>query len=658
MTAVTGVSRDRILSVDIDAPEETPQMAFLACAQLTQEIVRQGRADVDAVSGATVTSEAIKAAVAETLRQAGGEDGADAATDMRPGCYAAAAKGYKSEIKLETEVNTREILTVRIKAAAETPGLGQDVPEKMAARIVETQSLAVDGISGATVTCSAVRQAVQKTVAMAGGSPGAFLRPPVKPETLLTEKTEQTDVVVLGAGIAGFCAAIEALQNGAEVILLEKLGLIGGTAIVARGAMMGTMSRWNSDRGDEAEELANWWYERQEKHENVKYEQLLYVARNSGALINWIADCGGVDFSLGYGGDSPKMWSHRPGDTPEKPAFAEHISGSAELFAGLKACFLRLGGKLRLDTRAVRLLRDGGGVTGIAAESRESEYRIQARGGVVVAAGGYEANPELTARLAPKSAHYLLNGYTAGDTGDGILMGEEIGAKLVGPGYLMGNWNCIEGIGEYGLDPMTLKHEIKCLEVNGRMERFYNENTSAEREKWEFAKDGTGEFFVIFDSSLEAPLLEKFERAAAGGALFRSETIDGLAEAVGKDPAALRKTVARWDEMAIYGKDADFGNALIAAMEPGPYYIGRIYEKSCGSVGGMAINLAAEVLDTRDNPIPGLYAAGESANGEFYYRSYICGGSSFSMGGVFGRTAGRNAARRARNRDGGHYDGG
>ena len=325
VTATVHVNSMRILSIETDAQEETPEHAFVPRTEMTQEIVRQGHTNVDAVSGATITSDAIKEAVAGALNKAKGEQADQTMTDMKPGRYIESSKGYDSTIEVETELGAREILSVKVLSADETPGMGQAVLDKMAENIVQAQSLAVDGVSGATVTCAAIKAAVGKAIGTAGGSRGAFMKLCSKPEKL-KEISLETDVVVVGSGIAGLCAAVEARQNKAEVILLEKLGIIGGTSIVARGAMMGTMTRWNKERGDESEELANWWYERQEKHENVKYEQLLYVAQNSGALIDWVSECSGIEFDLGYGGDSEKMWSHRPSGTLEKASgFSEHL---------------------------------------------------------------------------------------------------------------------------------------------------------------------------------------------------------------------------------------------------------------------------------------------------------------------------------------------
>lgn len=638
--AAVTVDEREIVSVEADVSCETQKLAYLPKTVLTQRIAEHGGTDVDGISGATMTSDAIKMAVDKALSKARLEKSGRAL--LKPGVYQTEAMGYGGPVQVRTTLSGRGIEAVEVTAAHETPGIGQVVLEKMAAKISDGNSLAVDGVSGATVTCAAIKKAVAGAIRQAGGDPADYQSRAVPQEK--AERKLDVDVVVIGAGIAGYCAAIEAVDQGAQVLLLEKLDIIGGTAIVAGGAFMATNSYLNKERGDESKELADWWYDCQERHYNINYDQLLYVTRNSGALVDWVRDKSGVEFQLGYGGGSAKMWSHRPVLLPEEP---RNGHGTPRIIWGMNRYFEEHGGTLLLGTKATELLSDEqGAVTGVKAENTSTRYTVHAAGGVIITTGGYEANQELVRLFAPNSAHMVSNGYTAGDTGDGILMGERVGAKLSYSGYLMGSWNHIEGVGAFGIDALNLKHQSKCIEINGRMERFYNENTTPIQEKWAFAKDGTGEFYVLFDSSLSADILSKFDQAVRAGVLWKSDDIGGLAAAIGKSPLALERTVERWNELADSGVDLDFGNKLIAPLDQGPYYLGRVYEMSTGSYGGLTISLQAEVLGQDKKPIQGLYAAGESANGEFFYRNYVCGGSSFAMCGVFGRTAGKNAAKR------------
>ena len=644
VSAQVEVDTHRILSITTDVECETPQLAELPKTELVQAIIVAGSVDVDGISGATITSNAIKSAVSDALSQADLQE-KSFHDSLSPGVYETNAVGYGGEIKVATKFNKSGIENIWILSSDETPGIGKIGAEMMIKRIRESGFLSVDGISGATVTSSAIKQAVSNAIAQAGGKQADFIRL----GQLLPKKEHvqiEADVIVVGAGISGFCAAIEALDNRAKVILLEKLDIVGGTAIVAGGAFMAVNSYLNADNGDRDEELAQWWYERQEYHYNVNYEHLAFVAHSSGDLVNWIHEKSGVNFELGYGGGSPKKWSHRPVLLPNE---VPNGHGTPRLIWGLRDYFISHGGILRCGVRATKLVQDQeGNIIGVLAESKDKIFSLTANGGVIIATGGYDANPDLVKELAPNCVHMISNGYTAGDTGDGILMGKQVGAKIAYSGYLMGSWNTINGIDKFGLDALNMKHKVKCIEINGRMERFYNENSGPIQEKWEFAKDGTGEFYVIFDSSLERTLLDKLNSAVDAGVVIKQDSIEALAKSIGKSSAALTATVERWNELSRHGMDLDFGNPLIEEFDNGPYYLCRVYEMSTGSYGGLKVSLNAEVINENEQVIPGLYAVGESANGEFYYRNYVCGGSSFSMSGVFGRVAGKNAAMRAK----------
>jgi fumarate reductase flavoprotein subunit len=630
-----------IRSIEVDVSDETPELAELPRTEIPKNVIVRGDMDVDAISGATVTSEAIKSAIAVALDGAASKESAF----MKPGRYTVKVQGYGGEMSVAVQLSETGIESVDIESMRETPGIGAVALKPLSDEIVACQSIAVDAISGATVTSAALKLAVGQAIGEAGGNKAAFYRYPL-PSERRTENIE-TDVLIVGSGIAGFCAGIAALEKGARVVMLEKLGICGGTSAVSGSAFMGTMSRWNRERGDESEMLAQFWYERQEKHYNVSYPQLLYVAQRSGVLIDWIADLTGLEFVLGYGGGSPVMWSHRMNELSDVNGLPL-LEGAAKLFSGLIKCFCERGGELMLNTRCIELIQDDAGeVCGAKAISRDAEYTIKATGGVVLATGGYEADPDMVAAYAPNATHWKPNGATAGDTGDAIRLALNAGARIACSGYLMSSWNHIHGLFSYGLDAMMLKHKEKCLELNGRLERYYNENTTPIEEQRAMARDGSGEYYVLFDSSLGDEVCAKLDKAAADGVIFKAGSLDELAQMANKSHVALAATVRRWNDLARKGVDDDFGNKLIAPLDSGPYYLCRVYELSIGSYGGPVIDLDTKVLKLDGTPIPGLYAAGECANGEFYYRHYVSGGSSFAMCSVFGKTAGENAAARA-----------
>ena len=573
------------------------------------------------------------------------ESEAPAAAD---GTYSGKANGYGGELTLNVTVADGAISAIEVGENGESTGIGGRALQLLPERVVEAQTLAVDNISGATITTAAFKAAVKDALSQAGAQDGAFEA--ALPEQAHTEESLSYDVVVVGSGVAGQAAALAAAQNGASVLMLEKCSIIGGTTNASGGAVMGTMSPLNEERGDESKELADWWYERDEEHAN--YDQLLFVTKQSGENIKWLMELGWNPV-LGTGGGSTKEWSHRPDDgTGNRLAH-----GGFTVIDTMHDAFEALGGVTMVDTPATELLTDAdGNVTGVMAEGKHTTYTIEAKGGVVLACGGFENDADMMQEYAPNSVGTVSMGANVGDTGDAIRMAKAVGAQIVAPGYTMPTWNFIEGVASYAdgeskyhVDASALRADGRGIEVDQAMERFVNETVSTEFEKGAMARVDGHTFYVLLDSNHDEETKAALEQAAADGVIARGDTLAELAANIGGDAAALEATVARWNEMAEKGVDEDFSNEKIQPFAAeGPYYACYIHEGSTGSYGGPQINLNSEVLRPDGTAISGLYAAGECANGEFYYRDYICGGSSLAMGLAFGRTAGTNAAARAK----------
>ena len=551
------------------------------------------------------------------------------------GVYIGSANGYHGAVTLNVTVEGGKIADIEIAEQSETAGIGGRALAVLPDRILEAQTVQVDNISGATITTAAFKAAMNAALEQSGDLE-AFSQP--LPEVEHTEEELEYDVVVVGSGVAGEAAALSAIESGASVLMLEKVSIIGGTTNASGGAVMGTMSPMNEERGDESEELAQWWYERGE--EKVSYEQLLFVTKQSGENVKWLMDLGWKPV-LGVGGDSIKEWSHRPDDgTGNKLA-----NGGYTVVDTLHNEFERLGGVTMVDTAATELItNEAGDVIGVIAEGKNTTYTIYAKGGVVLATGGFENDPEMLHTYAPYGEGTVALGANVGDTGDAIRMAQAVGAEIVGLGYTMPSWNFIDGVSAVS----KIRSEGRALELNGAMERFLDETVTAEKEKWIMTTQEGHVFYVLVDSQQDADVLAQLDEAAANGVAYKGETLADLAAQLGTDGTALEATVARWNEMAAKGVDEDFGNPNIQALGEGPYYICTIHEGNTGSYGGPKVNTEAEVLREDGTAIPGLYAAGECANGEFFYRDYICGGSSLAMGLAFGRTGGANAAARAK----------
>ncbi len=643
-----------ITQVQATGDNESYGIGSVAVETLPGKMVQENTPQVDIVAGATVSSTAIITAAQTAVNQLTGVVADE--SKMIPGTYTSEAKGFYSDIRAIVTVDEESILDVVIENTAVyentstntakdgiatevfndgTLGFGSVANVEMPKRILEYQTVACDGISGATASTAAIRKAVTDCLNQAGAG-AQFFAPPAPVEK--TEKTLTTDVLVVGSGIAGFGAATAALEAGADVLMLEKLSIYGGTSISSGAAMMACAGPENPDTT--AKDLADFWQMRAEGKGN--YDQFMFVAENSGANIQYLMDLG-VEFELGSVPASDIDRSYRP------------VAGMGyTVMTTLKDHFDKLGGELLLETRATELIADeSGNVIGAIAQGKDATYTIYAEGGVVLATGGFEHNQAMVEKYAPYYAKNRSFGGNAGDDGDAIVMCEKVGADFAFPGYGMDD----SGYAVVVVDPIIKNGGgiqylgYTTIQVDGITgKRFHNERSNFETAEML----DTGHFndiWCIFDSTRPADILQQLDTAVENGYAYKADTFEELAQLVGMPVEDFVEQMALWNNMAAAGEDTQFGNPTIAeapVLQP-PFYAGSYQQNMIGTFGGPRINTDAEVLRPDGTSIPGLYAAGECANGEFFYRLYTCGGSSVMMGFTFGREAGANAAALAVN---------
>lgn len=339
------------------------------------------------------------------------------------------------------------------------------------------------------------------------------------------------------------------------------------------------------------------------------------------------------------------MWSHRPNDGTGN----QLAHGGWKVINALNDAFIAGGGRLMTETPATELLLDeNGAVVGVLAESADTVYTIHAKGGVILACGGFDNNAEMIEAYAPESAGLFNIGANAGDDGDAISLAEPAGAEIISTGYLMPAWTTLHMCEMNGLNAFGLKNSANFIYVNESMERYMNESSGMEAQKFAMIVDGSDRFYMVMDSTdLDEAFVSQLADCVEKGLAYTGDTLEEAAQAAGIDSEALSATLERWNELAAAGEDTDFAFPEPRALREAPYYIIPDSEGITGSFGGVHTDMDSRVLNTEGEPIEGLYAAGECANGDFYYRDYICGGSSLAMGMAFGRVAGRNAAARA-----------
>lgn len=442
--------------------------------------------------------------------------------------------------------------------------------------------------------------------------------------------TKDYDVVVVGAGAAGLSAAVEAAQSGASVAVLEKMPMVGGSTNLSAGIVYATDSDIMNDAGveDDVDNLVKYWDERSEGHANE--DLLRAVAEKSGDTINWLVNDIGVEFM-----------GPMPMGTSPVPRGHMSSSGGNGIINPLQTYAEEKNVEFFLETPANELITNNKGeVTGVKAVDKDNNEIIFNAKSVILASGGFDRNDELMNEYASEAvgeATYV----GMGNTGDGLSMAKNIGADIVGNGSVIG-FRAVEG-------ELNLESEIcglmwsPYLMVNKEGERFVNEALDYPIIHEQLIKQTDKRALLVFDATTYNPLLDE---AVEKGEAYVADTLEDLADQAGVDKDAFLSTVENYNKMIDSGKDTKFDKDLSqqTKIEKGKFYGVKIIAASIGTMTGIKIDADTHVLDTSGNIIPNLYAAGEVANGEFYYKVYPASGTSIQMSLSFGRIAGANAA--------------
>ena len=558
---------------------------------------------------------------------------ASGALAMTAGTYEAEGTGIGGAVKVAVTVSETAIEKVEVLAHSETAGICDPAIERIPAAIAEKQSLAVDTVAGATITSKAILTAAEAALTAAGADIEA-LKTPVAEEAAPGQTIEKTvDVVVLGAGGAGVAAAIEAVDAGASVALLEKMPQIGGTTATSQGMIGAYESKFTKEMD------VHYTFEEMYGNlmNNASYrldpELTAVTVEKSGETIDWMADRLGMNFYdviVGYG---PLQMMHlvEGAGGAMKTAMEAALSGSSV--------------DLMLETRATEILmNEDGSVRGVKATCGADTVIVYAKA-VVVATGGYANNPELTARLDPEKAGTWGIGFP-GATGDGIIMASNVGAALTHTGDMMCVLKDYEIMSEHNGTSATAnvssfisRNNTVLLAANGK--RFVDEKDIGYMTQKlnspvfdQMHKDGLGYVWAISDkASLEA----KGVKRGLDMEFITADTFEELAAKMGLDEAAVVETLTNYNSYCETGHDPEFGRLLLAKLEA-PYCAVKVVPCEIITYGGIARNEKAEVIRADGTVIEGLYTAGEASANSAYM------GFTISNSFTWGRIAGNGAA--------------
>lgn len=475
------------------------------------------------------------------------------------------------------------------------------------------------------------------------------------------------DVVVVGAGLAGICAALSAAEAGAKVVVLEKNKGFGarGLHIGAFGTKKMQELGIKVDYRQVLRDLFRWGQGR------VNEKLVWLYARKSGACYDWAADHAATH------GLTSGVWDgyFKGADYTEypvthmfyNPKTDEH--GAVLLVKALEQIAKEKGVQFLYRTPALQLEREGDGpVTGVVA-GKPGEYTLyQAKGGVVMAMGDYASNKEMVKYYSPISSKADAQIYFPNkcNTGEGHVMAMAVGGAMQAVEPHASVIHLEAGAASYAF-----------LHVNALGERFKNEDVNTQSKSCGKLYEPDGIAWTVYDSNWLNDLEKQIDGGQAGGLFFgqfihkigqkwdrkaeqgmldahirmgrvvKADTIEELATKMKVPVESLKKTVARYNELAAKGDDEDFGKRkeLMRPIVQGPFYAGTLKATLLTMCGGLRTNETLNVLDWNDKPVKNLYVAG-SAQGDFFagdYPTIVCG---IGLGRciTFGRLAGLKAA--------------
>ena len=549
-----------------------------------------------------------------------------------PGTYQAEAQGIFSPVKVTVEVTDNEIVTVLIDASGETPELGGIAAETLSMKIIEAQTPNVDTVSGATITSNAVIQAVTEALKSAGADISvldANRRDTNQASGPKEEKTIDADIVIIGAGGAGMTAAIMAKQAGKNVIIIEKMPYAGGNTTKATGGMNASETHYQKEQGIVDSNALFAADTMKGGHALNDPTLVAELANKSSDAIDWLDTIDAPLPKISFSGGASVNRIHAPED-------GSGVGGY--LVDRFQAKLADIGLEIMYNTKATELLTDSEGkVIGVKAEGEDANYTFNAKA-VILATGGFGANEEMYTQYRPDLKGTVTTN-APGATGDGIIMAQALGADVV-------------DIEQIQLHPtveqstsMLITESVRgdgAILVNQKGERFVNELLTRDAvSAAELAQEGQYAY-IIFDQNLRDHL-KAIEKYVKSGIVVQSDTIEGLAEQLGIDPAVLSKTLADWNGYVQNQHDPDFGRTtgMNAYLTTPPYYAIKIAPGIHHTMGGIKINTSAEVINTEGKPIPGLFAAGEVTGG--VHGGNRLGGNAVADIVIFGRIAAESA---------------
>lgn len=549
--------------------------------------------------------------------------------------------GKHGDMTVAVTFDNGRIQAIEIVKEAENPVLAKKVYTDLKVAVIASNSADLDAISGATFSSKGFLDAVKDAAKKAGVTLSKADAKAIKKVVKNIPAVSNYDVVVIGAGGAGFSAAIEAKNAGANVVLLEKMPAVGGNSLIS-GAEMNAARNWVQPKlgilDDSAERHAADTFKGGDKKGDMKVINVMTA--NALDAAKWCRDYLGVRFEddnlFFFGGHSRKRALIPVGHT------------GTEFIAKFQAKADELGIPVITDMKAEELIKDKTGrVVGVKATSHGATYTFNAKGGVVLATGGFGANKAMVKKYNPKIDERFKTTDAPGTTGEALYMAKRAGAQLVNMGYIQTYPICapISGVIELIADSRF----DGAIMLNQEGKRFVEELERRDVLSEAILKQTGNYCWVLWNDNIgkisntvkEHPT--EYEAFTKQGIMATCPDLKCIADFTKMPLKQLESTVKRVSSMAGKGNDKDFHHrGGLMDMSEGQYYVIKAVPSTHHTMGGVRINEKAQALTAKGQVIPGLWAAGEVTG--VTHGTNRLGGNAYTDIIVFGRIAGEAAA--------------
>lgn len=553
--------------------------------------------------------------------------------------------GKHGDVTVAVTFDGGKITDIKVVKEQENKVLARGVYTDLKDQVIATNSADLDVISGATFSSKGFLDAVKDAAKKAGVTLSKADKKAIKKVAKDLPQNSSYDVVVVGAGGAGFSAAIEAKNAGANVVLLEKMPAVGGNSLIS-GAEMNAAKNWVQPKlgiNDDSPELhAEDTYKGGDMKGDMKVINVMTHNALDAAL--WCRDYLGVRFEddnlFFFGGHSRKRALIPVGHT------------GTEFITKFQAKADELGIPVITNMKMTDLILDKDGrVSGVKATMNGAEYTFNAKGGVVLATGGFGANKEMVKKYNPKIDERFMTTDAPGTTGEALYIAEKAGAELVNMGYIQTYPICdpISGVIELIADSRF----DGAIMLNQEGKRFVEELDRRDVLSEAILNQTGGYCWVLWNdnigkiSNTVGTHTTEYDAFTKQGIMATCDDLKCIADFTKIPFDQLKKTVDRVTSMAGKGNDKDFHHrGGLMDMSQGKYYVIKAVPSTHHTMGGIRINEKAQALTKEGKVIPGLWAAGEVTG--VTHGTNRLGGNAYTDIIVFGRIAGKAAAEAAK----------